>query len=420
MVCAPAVTLAQSAVVVAQVVEAEVGSAQRFVGTIVPTKRAVVGSAVDGRVSEFPLNAGDRVEENGKLAQILTRTIELEKKAAEEELKLREHELAELKESRPDEIKRATADLNAAAAAAELAKANFVRAQQLHESGTITRSQLDAAESANKVAFETHEERQAALKLLNDGARQEVRDQATARIEMQKAVVERLADQISKYTVKSRFAGYVVTEHTEIGAWVKRGDPVAEVVALDLVDVEAHVLDQQVVHVRIGMPVRVEVPALNNPALPGRVEHIVPQADVRTRTFPVHVRVENVINDDGPMLKAGMLARVFLPTGPTEKALLIPKDAIVLGGRRPLVYVVDRESPSQPVGTVRPVPVELGVAVGKAFAITGEGITKGVEVVVRGNERLRPNQPVSVTSEVEVDYREPAVATPQESDDEAP
>jgi multidrug efflux pump subunit AcrA (membrane-fusion protein) len=39
----------------------EVAAGQEFVGTVVPIRTAVVGSAVDGRVIDFPVNEGDRV-----------------------------------------------------------------------------------------------------------------------------------------------------------------------------------------------------------------------------------------------------------------------------------------------------------------------------------------------------------------------
>ncbi len=76
-------------------------------------------------------------------------------------------------------------------------------------------------------------------------------------------------------------------------------------------------------------------PHLPDRVFTGRVALIIPEADARARTFPVKVRVENPPEDNGPLLKAGMYARVTLPTGPTQNALLVPKDALVLGGPQP-------------------------------------------------------------------------------------
>ena len=70
---------------VTPVVQREVATGQTFVGTIVPTRRAVVGSAVDGRVVELYVSEGDRVDKGQPLAQLLTETISLELKAAQAE-----------------------------------------------------------------------------------------------------------------------------------------------------------------------------------------------------------------------------------------------------------------------------------------------------------------------------------------------
>lgn len=387
-------------VMASPVVEREVASGQTFVGTVMPLKRAVVGSAVDGRVVEFPVNEGDRVMEGQKLAQLLIETISLETQAAEAELEIRKEELIELQNgSRPEEIDQARAIMLAAQARMELAQAKLRRAKSLYERGqTITDDQLEETVSTAAIAQQTFYEAKAALELAEQGPREERIKQAQARVVYQQAVVDKLKDQLKKHTMISRFDGYVVAEHTEIGQWVSRGDPVAEVVALDEVDIEAFVLESHVPHVRVGVEVRVEVPALPHELLTGTVALIVPQADVRSRTFPVKVRVKNAIVEGIPLLKAGMLARVTLPTGPRQKSLLVPKDALVLGGPTPIVYVVDRESANSKQGKSRAVPVELGVADGRLIQVKGD-LKPGQLVVVQGNERLRPMQDVILSEQ---------------------
>ena len=64
----------------------EISATQPTLGSVVPTRRAVIGSAVDGRVVKFLVRQGDRVEKDQELASLLTATIELELEAAEAEL----------------------------------------------------------------------------------------------------------------------------------------------------------------------------------------------------------------------------------------------------------------------------------------------------------------------------------------------
>jgi multidrug efflux pump subunit AcrA (membrane-fusion protein) len=153
--------------------------------------------------------------------------------------------------------------------------------------------------------------------------------------------------------------------------------------------------------VRVGDEVRVEITSLPNQNLIGRVAEMVLQADLRTRNFPVRVRLDNKIVDGQPMIKAGMFARATLAVGKTANAVLVPKDAIVLGGPTPVVFVADVDPANHQRGKtakVRPVPVQLGAAWQGYIQATGE-LKSGQSVVVLGNERLMPGQQVNVVRE---------------------
>src|SRR5207237_9649945 len=112
----------------------------------------------------------------------------------------------------------------------------------------------------------------------------------------------------------------------------------------------------------------VDIPVLGQHRFVGRVAIINPQADVRAHTFPVKVRVANRIDNDQPLLKAGMFARVTLAVGKPTACVLVPKDAVVLGGPQPLVFIVSSGGAKT---VVRPVPVTLGAAQGAWIAAIG-------------------------------------------------
>jgi RND family efflux transporter MFP subunit len=386
---APPATL----VAVSPSVEREVAASQTVVGTVMPLRKSTIGSAVDGRVIEFPLNEGDRVERGGVLAQLLTDTIQLELAAAEAELELRKQELAELQNgTRPEEIEQAKARMTSAHARWRYAEARRVRADRVGQAMSDEEREEMAALAVE--AEQAYLDAKNAHQLAVEGPRKEQIAQAAAQVAVQQATVDRLKDQIEKHTVIARFPGYVTAEHTEIGQWVKQGDPVAEVAALDEVEVVAQVVEQFVPYIRTGMEVGVEIPALSEKSFSGVVSAIVPQADVQARTFPVKVRVKNELSDDGPLVKSGMYARVLLPAGSKQKATLVLKDALVLGGPQPVIFVVDA-SPDAKQGKVRPVPVKLGTSTGNMIQVTGE-LQPGQLVAVQGNERLRPGQDVRI------------------------
>ncbi len=406
-----------------QIIEKEIVPTQLTLGSIMPTRRAVIGSAVDGRVDEFFVREGARVSEGQKLAKLLTSTIESEIDAAEAELELREHELEELTNgSRPEEILQAKARMEAIAVAAQYLEKDKQRLAALGESSAISLAELEKSLSLWLEAQQKLIEAESAYQLAVDGPRPEKIKQAEARKAMASAVVEKLRDQFTKHTMISRFEGYVAVEHTEVGQWVARGEPVAEIIALDEVFLIAKVVETHIPFIKIGEVVDIEVPALGNRKMSGAVEAIVPSADERSRTFPVKIRVKNQFTrvekksdsdkdksntdkDDNssfdvPDLKAGMLAHAKLPIGEKHRALLVPKDALVLNGAEKMIWKIDPKS-IEAKGTAMEanaiaVAVQTGTETDELIEVIGkvsDEVTSGIEVVIRGNERIPPSRP---------------------------
>lgn len=393
--------------------ERELSPTQAVLGTVHPSRRAVIGSAVDGRVTEFLVREGDRVEANEELAKLLTATIELERDAAQAELELSQHELAELQNgSRPEEIDQAKARLEASRVAAQFLERDTERLIQLGNNSAISASEIENSNSRRLEALQRTIEAEAAYKLAVEGPRLEKIKQAEARVAMQQAIVDRLEDQIAKHTLYSRFAGYVTVEHTEVGQWLPRGEPVAEIIALDEVDVIAQVPEAHIQFIQVGTPVEVEVAATKDRYFRGVVQAIIPEADDRSRTFPVKIRIQNTVGDSGaPELKAGMLARAKLPTGAKQLAKMVPKDALVLAGKDTMIWTLDPQSvaPAQTPGMFEAnavaVPVETGIEEGDSIEVRGP-VEEGTQVVIRGNERIPPARPGAPPSRVT--WRQPS------------
>ncbi len=384
---------------VAAVLQYEFASTEGFVATVMPLRRSVVGSAVDGRVVEFSVKSGQRVRQGETLAQLLTETIRIELEAARAELQLRREELAEIEATRPERILEAEARLEAARATADHAEANFQRISRLFADArsAVTQEQYELARSEHLRSRQVLLEAEAALRRLK--AEREI-EKAQARVRVQEETVRGIEDRLNKHTIKAPFDGYVVAEHTEVGAWLSRGDLVAEVIDLHQVELEVFVSQEQVEQVRPGTAAAVQIAGLDGPAIPGSVVRVVPQADVRARAFPVVVRLDNVDEETGPRIKAGMLARVTLNIGQPRPTLVVHKDALVLGSGQPLVYVIDAEqSKVLPGGgvqsVVRAVAVYTGLSDGAQIQVRPTGpLSAGDLVVVQGNERLRPGAAV--------------------------
>jgi RND family efflux transporter MFP subunit len=376
----------------AEVFELEVADERTFVGNVAPTRTSIVGNEFAGLVVEFLVHEGDRVAAQQPLARLRTTVLQTRLDSARAELAVRKAVLAELENgSRPEAKREARARLDQAAADLELKRWKLQAAERLRKSKTISIDELREAELAVRAAEEREKEAQAALELVEAGPRKERIDQARADVSVQAAAVARLEEEERRHTIRAPFEGYVVSERTQVGQWLAIGDPVVEIAALDQVDVVIPVLEDFIGGLSEGTTVAVSIGALPGEIFTGRIHRIVPRANPRARTFPVKIRFANARVGTGVRVKAGMFARVKLAVGEKRKALAVPKDALVLGGPRPVVFRVDPKE-----GTVAPVPVELGVAHEGFITIQG-ALQIGQRVVVRGNERLRPGQRVRDT-----------------------
>lgn len=401
-----AIALAQTPkpVVVAEVIEAEVKSDQRVVGTVHPLRTSTIGSAIDGRVAKYLVNAGDPVEEGQVLAQLRTKTLDLELAVAKAELELYQQRLAELKNgSRPEDIAEAEANMLSAQAALKNADGKLQRIQSLALRNAASKEELEDAKELSDAARFSLQAMKALHTRIKGGPRTETIAQAQAQVELQQQRLNLAADRIVKSAIVAPFDGFVSAEFIEVGAWITRGDAIVEVIQLDEVEVLAPVTAEAVVHLRKDDVVRVEFPELPDELFTGEIERIVPISATRTRTFPVRIRLKNQIQDGEPLLLAGMLARVNFPAGKRELLPLVPKDALVLNGADRSVFVIDKQGAGgeagEPTRTVRKVSVDLGVAVDDRIQVRGE-LKAGDLVVIGGNERLLPNAEVEIVREL--------------------
>jgi HlyD family secretion protein len=385
-------------VVVARVERQELALGQSFVGTVYPARVSDVGSAVDGRVVALPILEGEHVAAGQPIAELLRGLLEIEKAGAVAELDRRRQVLAELKAgSRPEEIDQRRAAVQGLEARVEYARSRLERLRRLAERGTSTADELLDGETEFRQVDANLRSGRAALELAEAGPREEQIAQAAAAAAAQEAEVQRIDDQLGKHTIRSPFDGWVVQRFSEKGQWLSRGGLVARIAELSRVEVEVQVPEVAIASLATGMDVRLEFDAARDQTWIGRVERVVPQADLLSRSFPVKVTLENRIINGQPMLRGGMLARAWLPVGKTGLATVVPKDALVLGTGRPVVFAVD-PTPGQPgSGTVRPIQVSLGATVGGGVEIMGPVEPESL-VVTRGNERLRPGMAVSFTA----------------------
>jgi len=301
-------------------------------GTVEAPTKSLVAGEVSGLVIEFLAREGDSVEEGQPLARLRTATLELERSSVE----------AQLRETQ---------------ARLQQAEAHLGRSRELLEAGVIPREEFDDR------FFEVNAWQ--------------------GRVEQLTANIARINDDIERSTIQAPFSGVVAAEQTEVGQWLAVGDPVVEILSVQELEVRVDVPERYFRSLRAGIGTTVTFESMPGTAIPGRIQVILPAADPQARTFPLKVSIPNPDQRIG----VGMLAEVSFPVGESVQATLVPKDALVRRGPQEMVFLLNGQ------GTVDPLPVETGQAVGSWVQVRGP-VQPGMQVVTRGNERLQPGQPV--------------------------
>jgi multidrug efflux pump subunit AcrA (membrane-fusion protein) len=336
----------------------------------------------------FELREGDAVQQ-GKtvVAQLKATEFELALAEAEAELAKAREILKKLKAGlRKEEIDEKRAELQERKTWVDKYAKDLERMKAMQSKDIASASQYDLAESTYVAAKAQYERAQQTLRVAELGARPEDIAAAEAETQRLQARVQRLRDDIRKTTIRSPVSGVITQRYTEVGQWLEVGGKIADILVLNPVLVRVPVHEKDISRLRVGDEATVILDALPDHAFAGHIKHIIPQADLASRTFPVKIEVANTAETT---LKAGMFARVTLRPGAAQATLFVPKDAVVRQTTGQVVFVVQ-------AGKARLVPVKTGRAQAGALEIVEGDLRAGDLVVVTGNETLQDQAAVVV------------------------
>ncbi|MCH7889485.1 MAG: efflux RND transporter periplasmic adaptor subunit [Proteobacteria bacterium] len=343
------------------------------IGRLVARQRGVVAARTRGPVAEMRVHIGDRVRKGDVLAVIDRSRLAWRRDLAEAQVKEQQASLANA------EARQAVAEARVATAEAQhaLAQQELVRFQNLRKSAAFSQARHDDQRQQVAVALSKVDEAKAevheALSLI---------DQSQARILRAKANLKLARDDLALARVRASFDGVVTLRHTEAGAYLEVGDEVVTLVNDRDLEVEADVPYNRIAGLDAGVEVSIRLDDGSRHRAVVRAVGVEENPKTRTR----QVRFAPTFGAAAKKLADGQSVALDLPIGPKRDVVSVHKDAIIREAAGAVVFVVVD-------GIARKRPVELGEAFGARFEVLA-GLAPGDQVVVRGNERLRPGQSV--------------------------
>lgn len=250
--------------------------------------------------------------------------------------------------------------------ALDLARKQLDRAQVVRLSGIPINQALQQAQDAYDEAKVARQGAENALRLYGIAPSQGISQLANGH-----ALIPVVSPIDGIVTVRSMVAGQIVDTTV----------PLAKVVNLDKIYVDAQVYEKDLASVAVGDPIQLHVAALPNRTFTGRVMYVGKDVNSDTRTIVVRTVVQN----PGWLLKPGMFATVVIGGRSGARTVAIPTDAVLQHGKQQVVYV--QVTSSQFVQRV----VSVGAASAGRVPVY-HGIEPGDKVVVTGNLLLEAEQ----------------------------
>ncbi|MFT5445694.1 MAG: membrane fusion protein (multidrug efflux system) [Gammaproteobacteria bacterium] len=291
-------------------------------GTLTPVQGVTVAAETPGKITRISFSSGISVKAGDVLVQLETTTEE--------------------------------AQLRAAKAAAELARANLSRTRELRKNLTISPAELDAAK---------------------------------AKYDEAQAQAESIRTSIAKQTIRAPFTGRLGMRQVNLGEVLKEGDAVTSLQSLDPIYVDFSLPQQQLPLLTLGMSIRVTSDAAPDEIFAGEISAISPQIDPVTRS----VRLQGTITNEDETLRGGMFANVQVVLPARETVLAIPLTAVLFAPFGDSVFVIESppiEGSDKSTLMLRQRFVRLGTRRGDFVAVTA-GLKAGEQVVSSGVFKLR-------------------------------
>jgi RND family efflux transporter MFP subunit len=178
---------------------------------------------------------------------------------------------------------------------------------------------------------------------------------------------------ISELSINSPASGYIMERNVLPNMYVEPATKLYTLADLSRVWVNAQVFQNDVGRLKRGDNSSITVDAYPGRTFQGRVEEILPQVDMTTRT----VKLRLAVNNPGVVLKPGMFVNVDLKSG-LGRQLTVPASAVFQTGIRQVVFV-DHGN-----GSIEPKDVSLGARVGDDFVVL-KGLVAHQQIVISAN-----------------------------------
>jgi HlyD family secretion protein len=354
-------------------------------GDIAPLMQVELFPKVSGYLERIYVDLGDSVRQGQAIAQIdrsdfLHKVQEVEAKVGQARAALNELDAG----TRTEEIRQAEEAVKQAQSRFENCRLQRERMEALYKREIVSKKDFDNADTEYCVAEAQLASNQERLKLLKEGARQEVREGGRARLREMEAILAQEQIRLQNTTIMAPFAGEITRRYVDAGALVSSSTPLVTLAHTETLKVTANLMEKDISLVRTGMKAKIQTEGFPDKRFEGTIVRTSGALDLATRTLQAEISIPN----PGRVLKPGMFAKIEIALLTKSGVVTIPRVALIDDGKSRAIFVVENNQALRR-------PVVTGIEQGDQIEIL-EGVKEGEQVVIKGQGSLKEGSSVRV------------------------
>jgi len=315
-------------------------------GPVSGTQSQHVTSALHAKVKEILVKEGDKVTEGQLIAKLDTKDVEEALEAAKTQVDL-------AKANKEDAQKNTKAEYAKVQTAYNNALLDFQRKSSLLESGDISQSEYEQAESALKDA-------KASLGSFKvSGGNVQVSESYDLQIKSAEEGLKKAQSAVDSAEIKAPISGTITRVNVQVGQFADNlldGKPMFTVENLDQLELSISVSEYSIGKLSLGQKAIITADVLGDEKLEGEVSSISPTGEQKNgntaeRVIPIKIKIDG----DKKGLLSGITAKADIVLSEAKNVFVVPLSAVITGedGSSQMAFVED--------GKIHIVPVKTGV-----------------------------------------------------------
>lgn len=371
-------------VIVEKVQSGDISQQLQTSGDILPFQGADIHPKIGGEVIKINVAESSLVNAGDVLAEIDHRILDAQLEQAQAAVTVAKAAV-EVQEVLVKTSQSALVSAKAQAAAAKAQATNMAstkkRYEELFREGAISEQQLDDVTTQHNAAHAQQVSAESNIRQAEDAIQSNQVTLKVRKAQLEQAQSNLHAAEVQRENafVKAPFAGRITMRAVDAGAMANAAQPMFRLEQMSKVKVVGSLVEKDLMQLEAGKTeASVRVDTYGDREFKGTVTKVYPAITSKTRTGQFEVVLEN----PEIVLRSGMYATIMLYLQTVNKAVVVPKDALLNHNGEMFLIQVTKE------GMAVRKPVRVGITQGVRAQIL-EGLQPGDLIITQGAEMVK-------------------------------